>query len=225
MLAVEGTAYTEQVVISDNVFTGAAGVAWTVSLEPQNENANERLRDIIVERNWFRATDGATQVALLMSAANATIRNNICDMSGGFNDGQTCYEVSRRGIEPNPINARIYNNTAYGGTATTDFEAVSLGSSSTGAAVINNLGSAPNAGARTMISGSPSGLVQSNNILNNTPANLFVTASPTVPANFALKAGSPASEAGGAVPVHSDFFRNRRPKGDAIDVGATEYGP
>jgi hypothetical protein len=87
----------------------------------------------------------------------------------------------------------------------------------------NNLGYAPLSIGPAMISGSA--IIQN----NTTNAGIllspgFLGLTPLVPVEFVLGAASPASNAGTAVPVFSDFFRHDRPQGGAIDVGATE-GP
>src|SRR5205085_9644699 len=46
--------YTEQVVASENKFIGTQS-AWSVTITPKNTQVDERLRDLIVERNWFVA--------------------------------------------------------------------------------------------------------------------------------------------------------------------------
>ena len=64
----DGT-YTEQVVIADNLFSAAAvPTAWAVTIAPQNSAYDEHLRNIIVERNWFKPNLGLT-VAIMVSAA------------------------------------------------------------------------------------------------------------------------------------------------------------
>jgi len=50
----------------------------------------------------------------------------------------------------------------------------------------------------------------------------FVSGTPSVPANFALNAGSYAINFGASVPVFSDYFRNSRPQGGGFDLGAAE---
>jgi hypothetical protein len=119
---------------------------------------------------------------------------------------------------------RIYNNTFYS-AATGDFECVSIGTA-TNTTVQNNLGSAPQASGPDMIAGSGTGLVQSNNLLNNSPSALFVSAAPSAPADFSLKSlPNRARDTGlSTVPVLSDFFRTSRPQNGAIDIGAVE-GP
>lgn len=212
--------YTEQVVIADNKIIGGIN-PWTISLGPQDEISDERARDIIVERNWFTA-GSASQLHMHINSSETTIRNNICDLSGGAY--HTCVGVDRWGITPAPVNVRVYNNTMYSGS-TGDFVGVEIGTAAD-TIVRNNLASAPNATGPVMISGAGTGLVQSNNLLNNTPSALFVSVAPSVPADFRLRAlPNPARDTGLAtVPVLSDFFLTLRPQNGAIDIGAVE-GP
>jgi hypothetical protein len=215
--------YTEQVVIADNKIIGGIN-PWTLSLGPQDEIHDERVRDIIVERNWFTAGT-ASQVHMHINSSKTTIRNNICDLSGA--NYHTCVLVDVWGITPAPDNVRIYNNTFYSGTRDThdDFVGVEIGTAVTNTTVQNNLGSVPFATGPVMISGTGTGLIQSNNLLNNSPAAIFVNALPSVPADFGLSSASPARNTGlSAVPVLSDFFRTIRSQGGAIDIGAVE-GP
>jgi hypothetical protein len=221
--------FTEQVVIADNKLIGANN-PWTTTLGPQNDWRDERLRDIIVERNWFTSGPG-TQASLLVWAVDTTIRNNICDMTGGI--WHQCFVVTRRGAEPPPTNVRVYNNTIYSGS-TGDFIGVNIGGLATNVTVKNNLGSAPFATGPIIIAGTgASGFNQSNNLLHNSPSALFVNATPAIPANFMLKSlPNPARDTGlTTVPVFSDFFvfsnflqLPSRPQNGVTDIGAVE-GP
>jgi hypothetical protein len=216
--------FTEQGVISDNKLIGANN-SWTVSLEPESASYDQRLRNLIVERNWFTAGVG-TQVALILSGAEFTIRNNIMDMSGGA--AFTCNTVTQRGIEPVPTDVRYYNNTCYNSAAAGTVTAISLGATVTNITAQNNLASVPG-GTGTMVSGiGASGLTAANNLFNNVPATLFANATPTTPAHFALTGGSPAIGFGTTVPVQTDFFYNgaapiARPQGGTFDAGASEF--
>jgi len=210
--------YTEQVIISDNKIIGAQ-TPWTVALGPQDDSHDERLRDFIVERNWFTAGPG-TQVHIYNNAVDTTIRNNIIDMTGAAY--HTFITVTRRGLEPVPSNVHVYNNTFYSGS-TGDFEGVLIGSAVSSISVINNLGSGPSASGQVMITGT-SGLTQSNNLLNNSPMALFGTTTLNTPASFGLKAlPNPARDAGLST-VHelTDFFLSSRPFNNTIDIGAVE---
>lgn len=211
--------YTEKVIIADNKIIGADN-PYTMSVASQNLNSDERLRDIIVERNWFVSGTG-TQLAILFTAKDMTIRNNIVDMNHGIY--KTFANVFDPGTSPPSNNIKILNNTVYGG-AGNEFVGVEIHPTATNISVVNNLLSVPAALNPVMISGTgASGLVQSNNLLSNSPASLFISASPVNPADFGLNATSPAREAGSsAVPVRSDFFLTGRPLG-ITDIGAYEY--
>jgi hypothetical protein len=218
LYGVSPTGFSEQVVMSDNKFTGGAGADWTVTVGPQDQFRNEKVRDIIVERNWF-APHPSQRVALMLWAQDVTVRNNIFNLTGAVE--QNGMVVERRGTEPAPANVQAYNNTFYSGSSG-GFRPITfvLG---TGMAAKNNLGYAPLSTSRDMVSGSA--IIES----NTTNAGIlvspgFVGATPIAPADFVLGAGSAAANAGTTVPVFSDFFRNDRPQGGAIDLGATE-GP
>jgi hypothetical protein len=64
-------------------------------------------------------------------------------------------------------------------------------------------------------------LVSDHNLINNTPSALWVSGTPTVPADFVLNATSPAIGAGVAIPVWDDFIRTSRAA--TWDVGAYQH--
>src|ERR1700741_1357081 len=102
--------FTEQVVMSDNKFTGGAGAAWTVTIGPQDQFEDAQVRDVIVERNWF-APHAGQQVALMVWAQDITVRNNLFNLTGALE--RTGMVVERRGVEPAPANVHAYNNTFH----------------------------------------------------------------------------------------------------------------
>jgi hypothetical protein len=105
--------YTELIEISDNLFTGTSG-ANLVETAPQNSNYDERLRNIVVERNIFQGSDTGGGRQILVSAVNETLRDNVFNQSvAGGGQG---IQVARRGIEPVPQFVQIYNNTCDEGT-------------------------------------------------------------------------------------------------------------
>lgn len=107
-------AYTELTEISDNLFTGTSG-ANVVETAPENANDDERLRNIVVERNIFATNTGAQGGRLIVvSAVNETLRDNIFYMQFG----STFYpifgaQLAQRAMEPAPTALEIYNNTCY----------------------------------------------------------------------------------------------------------------
>jgi hypothetical protein len=218
---------TEQVVISDNKFIGASS-PYLVVMGPRDPFRDERVRDIIVERNWFQAGNNLTQRAVVIHSYETTARNNICDMTSGA-PWVACFEptlyMSTSAAHP-PYDIRIYSNTAYRGNSGSEFSVVKIDTTSTNVTVQNNLAYAPLSTSTMVVNGTGGGgLVQSN---NSTPAQIkntfpaWVSATPSSPTDFSLTAGSYAREAGFAVPVWSDFFRISRPQNGVIDLGAVE---
>jgi hypothetical protein len=106
--------YTELIEISDNWFGGASG-AQIVENAPQNAGDDERLRNIVFERNLLSGSTGAQGGRqLLVSAVNETARDNVFFMPGT----QSQYpiygiQVAQRGIEPVPSGVEVYNNTCF----------------------------------------------------------------------------------------------------------------
>ncbi|MEK7706124.1 MAG: PKD domain-containing protein, partial [Myxococcota bacterium] len=112
--------YAEQIIMADNKMTGGSS-AWMVRVTPENGGDDARLRDMIVERNWFISGAG-TQMAVNSDAAESTFRNNIFDTTADIYHG--CLAVNQWGSAPAPYGHRIYHNTFYSGAAG-DFKAVS----------------------------------------------------------------------------------------------------
>jgi len=218
VFGVSPTSFTEQIVLSDNKFTGGMGSEWIVAIGPQNEANDERVKNIIVERNWF-TPQADTQIPLIIWAQDVTVRNNLFVLTGNL--AHRGSQVDQRGGEPAPANVSFYNNTFYSNSPD-NFIPINfiLG---TGHIAKNNLGYAPLANTTiAMISGTAT-------IANNTSdagillSPSFTNASGTLslPADFTLGLGSNALNQGAAVPVFSDFFRLSRPNG-GFDLGAME---
>ncbi len=232
--------YSEQIIISDNKIIGnsIAGdpPVYLFNVGPQNDAKDERLKDIILERNFFKAGLN-TQAALIITGREITARNNICDLTGGTN-GRTCIEVkpySPISPAPFPKDIWVYNNTAYNGDVTAisqpSFSAVKVDLGAVDVAVKNNLGYSPLSFASltrllyNLSACTPSCVVESNNstdsqIKNTSPA--WASSTPSTPADFRLTSDSYGLNTGTAVKVFSDFFRNLRPQGSAYDMGAIE---
>ncbi len=207
--------YSQLYIVSDNHLIGQ-NRPWMVTIAPQNSQEDERIRDVIVERNYFEAGP-LTQKFIVVAARDVTIRNNIFNMAPQPSHGAVT--VTQRGIEPPPANVRAFNNTCYSDTTTGSVQCTQLGGWP-GTIAENNLLFAPN---RLHPGGEFSASTERSNLIPG--ANPFVVASPTAPADFALKAGSAPVNAGlslGSVTV--DFFGLARPAGGSLDVGAAEYG-
>ena len=209
-----GDGYSKHIVISDNKLTDSTTSTWPVAIAPQNEMNDERIKDVIVERNWWVATPG-TQISLYLSASEVTARNNIFNLSNGSNS-QTAILVTKRGIVPPSDQVNIFNNTIY--TSSTvpqgQFMGIHLDTSATNISVKNNLAYAPNAGSPVMIRNNCGAcLTEAANstnlqVKNNAPGWATATPLPTsLPAEFKLTVSSVyAFTSGVGVTVYSDFF-------------------
>ena len=212
--------YTEKVIIADNKIIGADN-PHSMTVSSQNRQMDERLRDIIVERNWFTSGKG-TQLSLLVVSSAITVRNNIFDMTAG--KYKTFVKLASPGTSPPSADVNVYNNTLYGGSAPViagnEFVGISIDPTATKVAVVNNLISAPSATNPVRIVGTGAGIVSSNNStaiqIKTTPG--WVATFPSTPSDFNLTAKSYAIGAGISVPVFSDFFLNSRP---IYHLGAT----
>jgi hypothetical protein len=101
--------YTELIEISDNVFSGTSG-AQLVETSPQNNVTDERLRNLIVERNLFAGTTAIGR-DILVSAVNASLRNNVFYVKAAKVEYGA--QIAQRGREPVAQHVEFYNNTCY----------------------------------------------------------------------------------------------------------------
>jgi len=164
--------YTELLEISDNRFSGTSG-AQLVENAPQNANDDERLRNIVVERNLFSSSTGA-QVGrqILVSAVNETVRDNVFYMPGS-NPAAFGVQVARRGIEPVPSGVEVYNNTCYAPNAAQNqvcvgFDGVSFSAPAINSYAQNNLFYIPAGGHSTVVNQGSGNTVGNNSA---SPAN------------------------------------------------------
>jgi PKD repeat protein len=100
--------YTQEMVISDNIFDSIGGQEWSVGIGPQNPNSDERVRDLVIERNLF-LPGPAAQVALILWARSVTIRDNLFNRG----DQRDCVGGGTRGVEPNSDDITLVHNTCY----------------------------------------------------------------------------------------------------------------
>jgi hypothetical protein len=211
--------YTEQVVISDNIFRSSGGHDWTVAIGPQNDQSDERVRDILFERNRFLPGDVAL-VAVILWAQDVTVRDNLLNRG----PQRQCIAGGTRGLEPAPTRISVYNNTCY-----SDVSGVSIAgfdSSSSEIRIYNNLIAGPMADGGSVNASYMNG----GNLFTSSPG--FATSPPLDAADYVLTAGSPAIDAADpSVGSTWDFRGESRPvdgddSGSAeADVGALEYVP
>jgi len=125
--------YTELIEISDNLFTGTSG-AELVDIAAQNSVTDERLRNIVFERNLKSSAGGNQQ--LLISGQNITVRDNAFYQSGGGPAAQFC----TRGPFPYPTeHVEVYNNSSYGGSFSFNAGGACAGPAGTASIAQNNL--------------------------------------------------------------------------------------
>jgi hypothetical protein len=215
--------FTEMVIISDNRLASDQD-GTMLEVQPQSAAVDERLRNIIVERNWFEPLGPVfNRPFAAISAQEVTFRNNLGDMTAGNN--ATAVSVFRRGIEPSPALVNVYYNSFFSNRPGTH-NVIELDPTVTASEVKNNLAYAPNAGGASTMVRDPCtcNAVATNttdaNLLGTPPAWSSLT--PSTPSNFTLTAPSYLA-ADGAVPVFTDFSAGARPQTGAFDIGADEF--
>jgi hypothetical protein len=200
--------YTELIEISDNSFGGTSG-GILVDIEPQNNHDDERLRNIVFERNLITGSTNAWGGLQMRTAVvNETIRDNVFVMNSGGAEIYPEYAVGvgQLGIEPVPTGVEVYNNTIYiptprdnqqGGIA---FNGLSMAGPPKSSYVKNNLMYAPS-GTHTPVSNTGSGNTISNNSASFAANPGFLEASGSVLSDFKPSANY---SGGAAVPVWLD---------------------
>jgi hypothetical protein len=158
-------------------------------------------------------------VGICISAQDATVRNNRADGTG---NGMTLVDAFRRGIEPLPDRARVYNNTLYRGDSGALTACIIEAGS--GSRVFNNLVSNPAGTAVPYVANVA--VTAGNNLSLASPG--FVGTDPYAASFLQLAPASPAIDKGAAVPVYDDCASLPRPVdgdgtgGAQYDVGASE---
>lgn len=212
---------TNSVVISDNKFIGSDESTLLAALEPKNETSDQRTNNTIVERNWFVAGSATTSGLTMRNVTNATVRNNIFNMTDG---GGTISFVSNGNYTGTPATDSlwIYNNSWYRANSgvITSFRGLNIpaGSASTNVVARNNLAYGPGSSGTVYVMPSGiSGLTASNNSSDGqlTGTDPFDAApsglSNWTPNGYAVGGGTD-------VPVWSDFFMSAEPV--TRDIGA-----
>jgi hypothetical protein len=204
-------------VISDNQFVGGAN-GWDVTIGPQNSNEDERVYRVLIERNLFRSGPQGN-VTLMLWASDATVRNNVFDLSASA--GGDGIVIARRGIEPPPVNGEVNNNTCYSASGSVNCSSFAAGS---GHVSLNNL-------AIGAAGSSASGIAGGGNLVTTTPP--WTATSPVRLADYRTdpSRASALVDTGSAVAVAAfDPLGVAQPfdgNGDNIarwDIGAFEVG-
>ena len=211
-----GHAMTKYVVVSDNLVKGST---WSAVIGPQNTTSDERISDVVFERNMNLVKGSEVTIGLLVSAVNVTVRNNVFDGTGGAN-GFSAIAITQHGVVPPSTNVRVLNNTMFRGDTAGSLTGVLVLEQSPSSTIRNNLCVAPAASPR-IIGGSGPGMVADHNLVTASPGFTNSNAG-----DFSLLSGSPAIDQGiGLTDVVNDFLLRVRPQGGGYDLGAYEYRP
>lgn len=207
---VEGGEDTRWVMVTDNKFVGSIGSDWTVTYQPQ-ASADERIVDVVTERNWFVAGGGArgTQFALVLFARDQTIRNNLFDTSGGKAHGGI---QVHDGLSVGSNLVNIFNNSFYSGDSGSDFVGITVRRGATDVTARNNLALAPRDSQARMIVGPATASHNSTDFQIRRSAPWQAAAMAASPSAWKPLKNSYAAETGMRVPVWSDFFGAPRPQ-------------
>lgn len=203
---VEGGHDSQWVVVSDNRFHGAEGSDWTVTYQPQAA-ADERVVDVVTERNWFIAGPG-TQFSLVLFARNQTVRNNLFDLSGGRSHGGI---LIHDGLTVGSRAISIYNNSFRSTDSSKDFVALLARPEAAEVVARNNLAHAPGVAQARMLSGPIIAASNSSDTQVRSSPSPYAGADATGLAAWQPSAGGHAIGAGSPAPVHSDFNARPRP--------------
>lgn len=228
---------TSFVVLADNVF-GTSG-PWSVCIGPQDSLNDQRLTDIIVEKNRFFADYGNLSSRLVSRpltvwARDVSVRNNIFD-GNGSDPSYAAVVIEQRGIEPLPSGIMVSNNTIY----KTDFDniqgawnyfaGVQVENTAGNIGVFNNLAVFPENSKGELIAiirnMDDSHVTESNNLLiQNSYSGLKMPDLPNhLKRDFSLLNNSPAIDQGATIQLLRDFAGVLRPVNGVFDIGAFEY--
>lgn len=215
---IAGGNYTENTLVRANAFDGATN-DWTVEVCSENSTTDQRLRNIIVDGNFFRSGSG-TQVGLILCPVGAVVRNNIFDLTPG--NGGSCIQTIDPMLAPPAGNLAIYHNTCHsedGG----EFRLFASRDRLSSAAALNNLVSGPGPNREVISSDidSDADIVDEGNL--SVEDGGYSVEPPLALGDFKLGDSSPASDSALAGEVQiRDLEGTLRPEGSAPDVGAYE---
>ena len=223
---------TQYVVISDNVFGGPG--TRVVDIYPQDVYSDERLYDIIFERNRiiqdYNGTDDFTFYQPIMSLGYyITHRNNIIDASfaNGTAPALMMLTVDYFDFMPTTTGTELYNNPFYSDDSNLVNKAIGIqvNAGATGTIARNNYVSFPNGiGPKNAVLDLFGNTEVSKNVLTNTPYFTDPDNINPLLRDFTLTslAIAEAIDKGDTVPVLEDFTGTART--GTFDIGAFEYG-
>lgn len=216
-------------VIANNVF--GRGGAQPVSIGPQNDSYNERVTDVIFEKNRIITGYGsgaAPNSGTVIHGGQLSVRNNVYDMTSASTDGLEIILMEKSLATVAPDRISIFNNTLYSNTSIgNSVSSIRVYPNCTNIIARNNLHSFPNVVDDWLINDSTGNITESNNVTTNNAYFTDPNNATPLARSFALTANSTmAIDDGTTVGVRDDFLGNLRYPltGTAYDVGAYEYG-
>ena len=206
--------WSEYNVISDNYIDSGDSTYTPLNNGPMNSGSAERLRFMLVERNFILSQANGMQFSI---ANGLTVRNNIGRVVGG---NFVHIDAVNTAGSPHPSDGWIYNNSFAQFSPVSPWgSGISVHVNATGQVLVNNLMHAPGS-EMNAISGTEG--VQWTGSNNTTTAQLrsvtspYVVSAPVNAADFA-PTGYPV-DAGARVPVRTNYFGS--PYGDPRNMGA-----
>ncbi len=106
-----GDGWTKEVVISDNKLVDFKN-GWAIVVGPRNNILDERVKDVIMERNLHVGTPYST-IAQVLRAHQITSRNNMIVQAATTGNHYASFWIDQDGIEPPARDLWIYHNTNY----------------------------------------------------------------------------------------------------------------
>lgn len=200
---------TFYVVVSDNKYIQGTASERSLAFEG-SVGGDERIYDVVVERNWIvgqSTASGNTCLFLKTIATRMTIRNNLITI------GDNCasyrgIDVRKEGTSPVPTDINIYNNTLYS-SVTGTINGTWLSADATNTIVKNNICWFDNGTACLNDLGSGTTAANNSTTGQTTGTDPAFDNTATPPYGFRIGTGSYAATGGTALfPSSNDDFYN-----------------
>ncbi len=118
-----GDGWTKEIVISDNKLVDFKN-GWSIVVGPRNNILDERVKDVIMERNLHVGTPYSA-IAQVLRAHQVTSRNNLIVQAATTSNHYASFLVDQDGPEPPARDVWVYHNTSYSlGTSAANILAV-----------------------------------------------------------------------------------------------------
>lgn len=209
--------YSQFVSISRNFWRMGSAHPWGITIAPQNQDGDERVRWVDIASNRFVGNTNSQILMLFQGVKETATRNNIFDMAAML--GELGGKQEFHPFAGSSTGNRWIGNTCFGdGGSFGDSTCLNLGSAA-GLVAKNNLMYATGGGTEAVVTGTGD---LANNL--NVSTNPFSVFPPVNAPDFRLLPGSVPAGAGVALPANIlDFGAALRPSPPS--VGAWEVAP